>query len=124
MAPVLAVLAASVPLVIVAAALFGIPGILVGAGIALPLIVVTVARSGRLAQGREIDVDKGAGGVPGGGDLAVPPEEVPLDLRDQWSNRGFGVGDWEQTTSDAPYKGLPEEKRQGAPEGPPKTTGR
>ncbi len=124
MAPVVAILAAAVPLVIVAAALFGMPGILIGTGIAIPMIVVAVQRSRRAAQGRDIDVEKGAAGVPGVGGEAIAPEDVPLDLRDQWSNRGFGIGDWTQTDSDAPYEGLPEEKRQGAPEGPPRTTGR
>ncbi len=124
MAPVLAILAAAVPLVIVAAALFGMPGILIGTGIALPMIVVALRRSRRAAQGRDIDVDRGADGVPGVTGEDVAPEDVPLDLRDQWSNRGFGIGDWTQTDSDAPYEGLPEEKRQGTPEGAPKTTGR
>ena len=124
MARLLAVLAAAVPLLIVAAALFGMPGILVGTGIAIPMIVVALQRSRRAAEGRDIDVDKGAAGVPGAGGEAVAPEDVPLDLRDQWSNRGFGVGDWTQTGSDAPYEGLPDESLEGKPERPPTTTGR
>ena len=124
MAPVVAILVAAVPLVIVAAALFGVPGILIVTGIAIPMIVLALRRSGRAAQGRDLDVDRGVGGVPGAGGEAIAPEDVPLDLRDQWSNRGFGVGDSTQTSSSAPYEGLPAEKRQGAPEGPPKTTGR
>ena len=92
MALPLAILAAAVPLIIVAAALFGMPGIIVVAGIAIPLVVVSLLRARRVAAGEEPT-------VPGGPDLQgqdLDPSDVPIDLRDQWGTLGPGIGDGRQ----------------------------
>ena len=125
MAPVLALLAAAIPVAVIAAAVFGLPGLLVVTFIAVPLILYSVARARRVAAGNEMGNERRLGGGPGTVAEDLDPRRVPADLRNYWGNRGPALGDRTQTRSGDPFAGIRGQKeRRRPPKAPPRTTGR